>query len=499
MLDLFLSIDSFREIVNFSTFIDWLDSVVWGPVMLILIVGTGLFLTVRLKFLPWRNLGFALKSIFDKQDKTSKEKGDISPFQSLMTALSATVGTGNIAGVATAIAAGGPGALLWMWLTAVVGLSTKYAESLIAVKYRTVNERGEMAGGAMFALRDGLKWKGLGKVLAAMFAIFGVVASFGIGNMTQSNTLATSIGILPCFSGLKSFELFGVTLNAAYVVTGIVVVILCLLVIVGGIKKIGAVTGKVVPFMAALYFIIGIVAILLNIKNIPSGLYNIVVGAFAPQCVMGGVLGNVIATAITKGVARGVFSNEAGLGSAPIAAAAAKTDHPARQGYVNMTGTFIDTIIICSITGLVIASSGILYNEATGVYTTLSGAELTAAAFATIFGGTFGQYFIAVSVFLFGFSTILGWAYYGEKCLEYIAGGTKLNMAYRIFFSCLPIVGACCSLSLAWNISDIFNALMAIPNLIGLILMSSVIAKETDDFQLKVIKPYRAAKKSKKA
>ena len=495
ILNSLLCLEDFAAIDSFSSFVGWADNVVWGPLMLILIVGTGLFLTIRLKFLPWRNLGYALKSIFAKSDKSGA--GDISPFQSLMTALSATVGVGNIAGVATAMVAGGPGALLWMWLTAVVGLSTKYAESLIAVKYRTVNDRGEMAGGAMFALRDGLKNKTLGKVLAFLFALFGAVASFGIGNMTQSNTISTSIAALPCFESLNIFQFAGVDLNMANVVTGIALVVLCFFVIVGGIKKIGAVTGKLVPFMAALYFVAAIIAIIINIKNVPSGLYNIFVGAFAPQCIMGGVLGNVIATAIQKGVARGVFSNEAGLGSAPIAAAAAKTDHPARQGYVNMTGTFIDTIVVCSLTGLTIASSGVLYDATTGIYTTLDGAALTSAAFAASFGGSFGNYFIALAVVLFGFSTILGWAYYGEKCVEYLAGGTKVNMIYRVVFSLLPVVGAVCSLQLAWNISDVFNALMAIPNLIGLILLSNVIAKETDDFQINVVKPYKAARKAK--
>lgn len=500
ILNSFLAVDTFREIDSFASFIGWLDGIVWGPLMLILIVGTGIFITLRLKFRPWRNLGYALRSIFRKQDKAAKEAGDISPFQSLMTALSATVGVGNIAGVATAMVAGGPGALLWMWLTAIVGLSTKYAESLIAVKYRTVNDKGEMAGGAMFALRDGLKHKTLGKILAFFFAFFGVIASFGIGNMTQSNTLASSIAALPCFNGFESFTFMSVDITWVNVFVGIGIVILCLCVIVGGIKSIGSVTGKVVPFMAVLYFMVAVIAILVNIKNVPSGLYNIFVGAFAPQCIMGGVLGNVIATAIQKGVARGVFSNEAGLGSAPIAAAAAKTDHPARQGYVNMTGTFIDTIIVCSLTGLTIASSGVLYDSATGLYTTLDGAALSAAAFSACFGGSvFGHYFVAVCVFLFGFSTILGWAYYGEKCLEYLAGGTKINMVYRVFFSLLPLVGAVSSLQVAWNISDIFNALMAIPNLIGLILLSNVIAKETEDFQINYLEPEEAARKAAKA
>lgn len=497
ILNSLLCLDEFNAICDFTSFIGWLDTVVWGPLMLILIVGTGVFLTIRLKFRPWRNLGYALKSIFARHEK--KDSGDISPFQSLMTALSATVGVGNIAGVATAIAAGGPGALFWMWLTAIVGLSTKYAESLIAVKYRTVNDRGEMAGGAMFALRDGLKNKTLGKVLAALFAIFGVTASFGIGNMTQSNTVSSSIAALPCFSGLDTFTLGGIDLTMANVAVGIILVVFCLFVIVGGIKKIGKVTGFIVPIMAALYFIIAVVAIIVNIEKVPSGLYNIFVGAFSPQSIMGGVLGNIIATAIQKGVARGVFSNEAGLGSAPIAAAAAQTDHPARQGYVNMTGTFIDTIIVCSLTGLVIASSGVLFDEATGAFTTLTGAELSSAAFAASFGGSFGYYFIAVSVFLFAFSTILGWAYYGEKCLEYLVGSTKANVFYRILYSLLPAVGALTSLSIAWSISDIFNALMAIPNLIGLLLLSNVIAKETEDFQINYLEPEKRAAKARKA
>lgn len=470
----------FANIDSFAAFVGWLDNVVWGPLMLILIVGTGVFLTIRLKFKPWINLGYALKSIFAKKDET--KAGDISPFQSLMTALSATVGVGNIAGVATAIAAGGPGALLWMWLTAIVGLSTKYAESTLAVKYRTVNDKGEMAGGTMFALRDGLKNKTLGKVLGFLFAFFAVIASFGIGNMTQSNTVASAMN-----------NAFGVPIW----LTGIVLVGLCLIVILGGIKKIGSVSGKIVPFMAAFYFIFSIIFICMNIENLPTGLYNIFVGAFAPQCIMGGVLGNVIATAIQKGVARGVFSNEAGLGSAPIAAAAAQTDHPARQGYVNMTGTFIDTIIICSLTGLVIACSGVLYDPVTGAYTTLTGSDLTSAAFSASFG-TFGAWFVAVAVFLFAFSTILGWSYYGEKCLEYLAGGTRLNVAYRLIFSLLPFVGAMVSLELAWNISDVFNALMAIPNLIALILMSNIIAKETEDFQQNYLIPEKKAAKERK-
>lgn len=463
---------------TFSEIVGVVNSFVWGPYMLVLLVGTGIFLTFRLKFLPWRNLGYALKSIFRKNPGT---KGDITPFQSLMTALSATVGVGNIAGVATAMVAGGPGAVFWMWITAIFGLSTKYAESVIAVKYRTTNDRGETVGGTMYALRDGLKWKGLGKVMAFFFAFFTVVASFGIGNMTQSNTIAASLD-----------STFGIPTW----ISGILVALFCLIVILGGIKSIAKVTSKVVPFMAVFYFAVALLIIVLNYKNIPSGLAMIFVDAFSPRSAVGGVLGATVANAIRYGVARGVFSNEAGLGSAPIAAAAAKTDHPCRQGYVNMTGTFIDTIVICTMTGLVIASSGVLGTvDAAGEF--VSGAPLTTLAFSTHLG-QFGSVLVTIGILLFASSTILGWSYYGEKALEYLAGSTKLNIPYRIIFSILPFFGAVASLQLAWDISDTFNALMAVPNLVALLLLSNVIAKETSDFQENYLKPERAAAKAKK-
>ncbi|MDO4542141.1 MAG: sodium:alanine symporter family protein [Bacillota bacterium] len=464
---------------TFSEIVGIVNSFVWGPYMLVLLVGTGVFLTFRLKLLPWRNLGYALKSIFRKNPGT---KGDITPFQSLMTALSATVGVGNIAGVATAMVAGGPGALFWMWLTAIFGLSTKYAESVIAVKYRTTNDRGETVGGTMYALRDGLKWKGLGKVMAFLFALFTVVASFGIGNMTQSNTIAAS---------LQS------TFDIPLWISGILVAVFCFIVILGGIKSIAKVTSKVVPFMAVFYFVVALLIILLNYKNIPSGLSMIFVDAFSPRSTVGGALGATVANAIRYGVARGVFSNEAGLGSAPIAAAAAKTDHPCRQGYVNMTGTFIDTIIICTMTGLVIASSGALgaVDSATGEF--ISGAPLTTLAFSTQLG-QFGRVLVTIGILLFASSTILGWSYYGEKALEYLVGSTKLNIPYRVFFSILPFFGAVVSLQLAWDISDTFNALMAVPNLLALLLLSNVIAKETEDFQENYLIPEKKAAKAKK-
>ena len=321
------------------------NNFVWGPVMLVLLVGTGIFLTVRLKFLPWRNLGYALRMVFSKRDQHT---GDISPFQSLMTALSATIGTGNIVGVATAMVLGGPGALVWMWISALFGLSTKYAESVLAVKYREKNSIGEMAGGPMYAMKNGIHNKYIGHGLAALFATFVVLASFGIGNMTQANSISTAL-----------FTSFAIP---TWVVGGIIT--LCSLsVLVRGIHSIGRVSSVIVPFMAVFYFVTTLIVIIVNIAALPAGLAEIFRMAFSVDSVAGGVGGSIVASMLTSmrwGVARGVFSNEAGLGSAPIAAAAARTDHASRQGYVNMTGTFFDTIIICMLTGLVIASSGVL-------------------------------------------------------------------------------------------------------------------------------------------
>ncbi len=444
----------------------------WGPVMLILLVGTGIFLTIRLKFLPWRNLPYAIRQIFVKHD--SNHSGDISPFQSLMTALAATIGTGNIVGVASALAMGGPGALVWMWISALFGLSTKYAESVLAVKYREPNANGEMCGGPMYAIKNGFKHKGFAKVLSVLFAIFAVCASFGIGNLAQANSISTSIN--------NAFSI------PTYI-TGIVLVVLALLVLLGGVKSIGRVCGVVVPFMAVLYFVCALAVIITNIGNLPSGFKQIVSMAFSIKSVGGGVGGTIIAnmfSAMRYGVARGVFSNEAGLGSAPIAAAAAQTDRPSRQGYINMTGTFFDTILVCSITGLAIMCSGVLgtTNELGEV---VEGSDLTILAFNTTFG-QYGAYIISVGLMLFAFSTILGWEYYGEKSLEYLCKSRKVVYIYRVFFACMCFVGCTTSLSLVWVFSDIANALMAIPNLICLLVLNKVVAKECFSYQEEVIK-----------
>ena len=322
-----------------------IDSFVWGPVMLVLLVGTGIFLTVRLRFLPWRNLGYALHSVLSKEARTKKRgTGDVSPFSALMTALAATIGTGNIIGVATAMFSGGPGALVWMWISACFGLTSKFSECMLAIKYREVNEKGEMSGGPMYTMKNAFKNKTFGKTMGFLFALFSVLASFGIGNMTQANSIAGSVT-----------EAFSIP---AWI-TGIILTVLALAIILGGITSISKVSSVVVPGMAIFYVIAGLIVIVGNWQNIPNGLYMIFGMAFNPQSIGGGVLGTItvsVMNSIRYGVARGVFSNEAGLGSAAITAAAATTDDPVRQGYINMTGTFFDTIVVCSITGIAIAA-----------------------------------------------------------------------------------------------------------------------------------------------
>ncbi|MGA8941939.1 MAG: sodium:alanine symporter family protein [Thermoactinomyces sp.] len=435
---------------SFSEILSEISDFVWGPPLLILLVGTGIFLSLRLSFLQFSQLPFALKTAFSlKQDKRSV--GDISHFQSLMTALAATIGTGNIAGVATAVVAGGPGAIFWMWVTAIFGMATKYAEAILAVKYRVMGKRGEMAGGPMYYIERGLGWKWL----AVLFAFFGSIAAFGIGSMVQSNSVAASIessfGINPWITGI--------VLTA---ITGIV--------IVGGIKSIGRAAGYLVPFMAVLYVAGGMAIILLNIEELPSVIKLIFTDAFTGQAIAGGAIGTVI----RYGVARGVFSNEAGMGSAPIAAAAAITDHPGRQALVSMTGTFLDTIIVCSITGVGLVMGGIYMDS------DLTGAALTTETFNSLLPGP-GGWIVTFGLILFAYSTVLGWSYYGEKCFEYLFGSQAIP-AYRVVFTLSVLVGAGLNLTVVWSIADIFNGLMAIPNLIGLIGLSGVVVAETKAF-----------------
>ena len=553
---------------------------VWGPVMLILLVGTGIFLTIRTRALCWRNLPYALKSVLSKEARQKKGEGDVSPFSALTTALAATIGTGNIVGVATAMVSGGPGALVWMWISAAFGLTSKFSECMLAIKYREVNEKGEMSGGPMYTMKKGFKNKKLGAVLGWLFALFAVIASFGIGNLTQGNSISSALNA---------------TFGVPAWITGIVITVLAMLIILGGIKSISKVSQVVVPLMALFYIVAGIIIILGNIRNVPAGVAMIFKMAFSAEAIGGGLCGSLVASmmqALRFGVARGVFSNEAGMGSAAITAAAASTDDPVRQGYINMTGTFWDTIVVCTITGLCIASSGVLGTtdtSATGTYIYESQAEtgadpqlnlslddgksisnkvyivsdfgydktaqaqtmdlvlgteklllvregeaeesvnlvdpelvgtwkdesgneyifsedgkleyrelvvgsaLTIASFKTVLGAP-GGWLVCIAIALFAFSTILGWEYHGEKAFEYLFKTHKFNIVYRVIFSLVVYLGATTTLKIAWNFSDIANALMAIPNLICMLALSGVIVEEMNRYQ-KVIEAEKAAKK----
>ena len=441
----------------FNTLLGKISDIVWGPPLLVFLVGTGIYISFKISFLQFSLLPYALKLAFSKSEVAEKEdgktenEGDVSHFQALMTALAATIGTGNIAGVATAIVAGGPGAVIWMQVTAIFGMATKYAEAILAVKYREKDSNGEMAGGPMYYLAKGLNMPKMGW----LFAFFGTVAAFGIGNMVQANAVALSVK-----------QSFGVEPW----ITGLVMAIFTGLVVLGGIKSIGRITGILVPFMACFYVLGGLVIILLNIERLPEAISVIWSDAFTGKAVAGGAIGTVI----RYGVARGVFSNEAGLGSAPIAAAAAKTDVPARQALVSMTGTFLDTIVVCSITALVVVMSGLWQDG------TINGAALTTLAFEQLMPGP-GGWIVTIGLILFAYSTILGWCYYGEKCLAYLAGD-KAIFAFRCLFSVFVLIGSVSSLTIVWNIADVFNGLMAIPNLIGLVGLTPVVVAETKSF-----------------
>ncbi len=446
--------------------LDAIDGVVWGPVMLVFLVGTGIFLTFKLNFLPWRNLPNALKMVFSPESrKTDKGKGDISPFSALMTALAGTIGTGNIVGVATAMITGGPGALVWMWIAAAFGISTKYAECALAIKYRETNSKGEMCGGPMYTIKNAFKHKKIALILAGAFAVFTVLASFGIGNMSQANSISASLTQ---------------TFSIPSWITGIVLAVLTGIIIFGGIKSISKVSSVLVPVMAVFYIISGLVVIIANYKNIPAGLGTIWSMAFGGKAVAGGLAGTLtvsVMQSIRYGVSRGVFSNEAGLGSAAITASSVTTDSHVNQGYINMCGTFIDTIVVCSITGLVIASSGLLGStDANGVL--LDGADLTLACFESVLGKP-GAVVVSIGILLFAWSTILGWEYQGEKALEYLFKNRAICYIYRIVFAVMVFFGSVAALDVAWSFSDIANGLMAVPNLISLIVLSGVLRKDT--------------------
>lgn len=449
--------------------LEGIDGVVWGPVTLFLLVGTGVFLTFRLRFIPWKMLPKSLKAIFSPEArKTNREKGEISPFSALMTALAGTIGTGNIVGVATAMVTGGPGALVWMWLAAAFGISTKYAECALAVKYRSVNEKGEFVGGPMYTIRNAFKHKRVAAVLAGAFAVFTVLASFGIGNLSQANSISDAINN---------------TFSVPTWITGILLAVLTGLVVFGGIRSIAKVSSVLVPVMAIFYIISGIIVIAVNYKNIPSGIATIFSMAFGGRAVGGGIAGAITASVMNSirfGVSRGVFSNEAGLGSAAISASSASSDDHVSQGFINMCGTFIDTIVVCTITGLAIASSGVLGSvDQNGKY--IQGANLTISAFSSVLGKA-GAVIITVGILMFAFSTILGWEYQGEKALEYLFKKPAVCYIYRVVFSVAVFVGATVALDIAWSFSDIANGLMALPNLISLLELSGVLAKDTKKY-----------------
>ena len=437
------------------TFLTSIRDLIWGPPLIILLVGTGIFLTLRLRGLQIRGLFYSIKLAFFQRKEDDKEAGDISHFQALMTALAATVGTGNIAGVATAIVAGGPGALFWMWITGIFGMATKYAEAVLAIKYREKDEAGMMSGGPMYYISKGLGWKWLG----TLFAIFAAIAAFGIGNMVQSNSVAESVSA---------------SLGIPHWVTGIILAAFTAMVILGGIKSIGKVTQVLVPFMILIYFTGALIILLLNVSALPKLFAIIFKSAFTPSAAVGGFLGAAVMQTIREGVSKGVFSNESGLGSAPIAAAAARTPDPVKQALVSMTQTFIDTIIVCTMTGLVILLSGLWTSGPTG-------AELTGLSFNILLPGGIGQIIVSFGLVFFAYSTILGWSYYGEKSIEYLFT-EKAIKPYRIIFVIFVAIGAMLKLEIVWRLADIMNGLMAFPNLIGLIGLSAVIASETNKY-----------------
>ena len=432
-----------------------IDAFVWGPPLLVLLVGTGILLTFRLKLLQVFKLPQALGLIFSAKNDGS---GDVNSFKALCTALAATVGTGNIVGVATAIKAGGPGALFWMWMAAFFGMATKYSECLLAVKYRTVDANGNISGGPMYYIENGLGKKY--KPLAVMFAVFGVLcAYFGIGTFAQVNSIV---------------EITQISAGIPVVYTGIALTVVVAAVTIGGLKSIATVAAKVVPAMALLYFLTTVGIMIVFADQVPAAIATVLNSAFTPTAAQGGFLGATVMLAMRSGVARGVFSNESGLGSAPIVAAAAKTKWAAEQGLISMTGTFIDTIIICTLTGLSLVVSGVWCGP-------LNGAAMTESAFTMAFPA-FGSILLLVGLVLFAFTTILGWNYYGERCVEYLMG-VKAILPYRIIFICLIACGPFLKLEEIWVLADIVNGLMAIPNLIALLALSGVVVAETKAYQ----------------
>lgn len=442
-------------------FINDLDDAIWGLPMIVLLFGTHLFMTLRTGFIQRKTFTGIKLSVTKDPDSP----GEVSQFQALTTALASTIGTGNIVGVGTAVYLGGPGAILWCWLTGVFGIATKYAESLIAVKYRVQTKDGRMQGGAMYALERGLKWKSFGKVMAIIFAAFALLASFGIGCGTQINAIAEIIES-------------NVPIAVPRIAVGVFFGLITAIVIIGGIKSIATVCEKLVPFMAFFYVVGCLIILCINADFIIPAIKAIVTLAFQPGAVAGGLVGGGIRIAMQYGIARGLFSNESGMGSAPLVASAAQTRNPVRQALVSATGTFWDTVIVCLMTGLVLTTT-IMKNPSINMEDIENGGQMTTAAFSQI--PTLGSVILVVGIITFAYSTILGWSYYGERCCEYLFG-QKGILPYKVVFIVIVVVGPVVSLDLVWKIADILNALMAIPNLIAVLLLSGVIARETKHY-----------------
>ena len=457
--------------------VSWLNGIAWGPWMLLLLVGTGVYLSCRVGFLQFRKFGYAMKNTIGKVfQKSEAGEGEVTPFQAVSTALAATVGTGNIAGVTGAICVGGPGAVFWMWVSALFGMVTKYAEVVLAVRYRERNAQGDWVGGPMYYIRNGLgkgwNW------LACVFCVLGALAAFGIGNMTQVNTIASSINTaIDSFGGSTAaytVELFGQTVPISSVMTGCVIAMIVGMVLFGGIKRIGAVAEKMVPVMAAIYIAASLIVVGGNIGSLGTVFGMIFKGAFSAEAALGGAFGITIMTTIQKGVGRGVFSNEAGLGSAPMAHAASSEKDPVKQGLYGIFEVFMDTIVICTLTALTLlcgAADKIVWGKS-------AGAELIAASFSSVFGAQMGSMLVAVGITLFALSTILSWSLYGSRCFEFLTGGKGVR-AYQILFVIVVVIGATLKLDLVWNIADTLNGFMAVPNLVALLGLSPVVVKLT--------------------
>ena len=446
----------------------FLNGIVWGWPCLILLVGTGVYYTIRCGGVQFKWFGYIMKNTIGKIfEKKEAGEGAVTPFQAVCTALAATVGTGNIAGVTGAIALGGPGAVFWMWISALFGMCTKFAEVTLAIHFRERNDKGDWVGGPMYYISKGLgkNWKWLG----SLFALFGMLAAFGIGNMTQINSIVTSIS-----GTINSFT--PINVNTANLIIGIIVAIFCAIVLIGGLKRIGQVTEKLVPFMAVIYILSALIIFFAHIGNIGNVLRSIFVGAFTPSAVVGGAAGITISAAVKRGVGRGVFSNEAGLGSAPIAHAAADNDSAVRQGCFGVFEVFADTIVICTLTAFAVLMSGTPIN-----FGQAAGADLTIAAFGTTFGRV-GGIIISVGLTLFATSTILSWCLYGTRCAEFLFKTTKIIKPYQVIFCLVIILGAVTELSLVWDIADTLNGLMAIPNLVGLLGLSPIVIKLTREY-----------------